>query len=100
MVTIDLFIDGDGVLRRLDVSGELSEPADADGTSQDGQAESWSRPCSTISGSDITIEAPADAVDVGADFDVDIDDLGRPRRLTVGSKPIHRQPDPGRSPPR
>lgn len=58
-VTIDLFIDGDGQLRQLDVSGDLREPGNGSG------AATFSASTSFFDlGSDIGIEAPADAVEI------------------------------------
>lgn len=59
-VQIDLFVDGDGLLRQLDVSGDVRQP--------DGGPASATFDVSTTFtdlGADLSVEAPADATPVG-----------------------------------
>lgn len=58
-ITVDLYVDGDGLLRQLDVSGDLSETSATTGES----VGSGTFAVSTLFhdlGGDITVEAPAD----------------------------------------
>ncbi len=66
-VTIDLYIDDDGQLRQLDVSGDLQEPEGGTGSANFVVSSSF-----FDLGSDITIDVPADVITVdpldGFDF--------------------------------
>ncbi len=55
-VQVDLFVDADGLLRKLELSGDLNEPSDGEGAAVFNLSIGFSD-----LGADLTIEAPADA---------------------------------------
>lgn len=65
-ITVDLLVDGEGLVHRIDVSGDLQEPAAEDGTAGTGTATFAVSTRFHDLGGDIEIEAPADAVDLGS----------------------------------
>lgn len=58
-VTVDLFVDDDGLLRQLDIAGDLREPGDGAGTAMFMVSTSF-----FDIGTDLTVDVPADAIEI------------------------------------
>lgn len=58
-VTVDLYVDDDGLLRQLDIAGDLQEPDDGAGTAMFIVSTSF-----FDIGADVTVDAPADAIEI------------------------------------
>jgi len=74
VVDVDLYVDDAGLLRRLDLSGDLNQPED------DGSGSATFEVVTSFSdlGADLTIEAPAEAIELnpgdGLDLEAELDD--------------------------